>query len=733
MSGFGQQLWQGSWAERVGRWSGLAALLLALCVADVAAGYIRVEVTFDDEVDGAGAQNGYPMVDNLRNDFSMLGQGYLAVELTGTARRSAFEEGRYGRAAELDGQGAIRIHDWVVTDRLVTTVGMWVKARDRSAGRLFHVQDTGALSLFDGELGVEVWNASGEIVVLPTGIRWPADGAFHYLTITLSLNAVTTLVGLTVALDFEVRAQLHLPLQLPLPGAAITVGDGFTGLIDELRVLGHAPHSNDYWDLDPNAECPEGLTCLEEVIELVPNGFTHRAPLRMKSMVDAAACNADSPCPLLLLVSGGGICADDYAPWQEVEYYAREGFVAVTPDPYCEAGGEFSGYPMETSQLVAAKNHLMSASPHASRIDGPEYAATGCSHGCGSVTNLMVFEEDHPHRTFGNSCSWEWIYCAYATGALCRATEEHLEQYVVDLFGSLDWEHPLAQLDYGQTQIAALTPELAATREYALSWGLNLEGDDCDAEGRSICYEESMWGMTYGSRRIRDLWQRFEPQGAPTGYFVENSEANCQHCATVGSAAFACGACLLKHGRLGMAEACPECLAYDDASIDHGADALECPAPASWYLDPLTLRTDVGIDVRPASEANLLILSSPAPFPLAILGSETVDVDDLDPASLALGPLRAAPLLDLAIPWVYRFSRWDVNQDGWPDLVAWFVAADTGLAPGATDLCLKGKIEGTDFEACDAVFAVQWACGLGVELLLVLLPLAGIRVVRRRS
>jgi len=564
----------------------LAALLIA-GMAELAEASTRVEVTFDDEDDGTGPQDGHAMVDNLQNNFSSLGEGYLAVELTGSARRSSFQDGWYGRAAYLpDGQGAVRIHDWDLTDRPVSAIGMWVRAHDPSAGRLFYVQDTAALSLFNGELAIEVWDALGSVAVRPTAVSWPADGAFHHLELVLSASGGTILIEIII--DFEVQAQLELVIQTPPAGAAVTLGAGFVGLIDELWVTSHMPGDNDRWDVDPNAECPAGLTCLEEVIDLVPTGFPHRVPLRMKSMVDPSACTSNSPCPMLLVVSGGGTCADNYAPRETVEYYARDGFVAVTVDLYCEGDTDFSVYPMETSQLVAAKNHVMSSSPLAPLIDGPNYSATGCSHGCGSVTQLMMFEEDYPQRTFGNSCSLDWILCAYAADALCPATEEYLEQRIIDAIGSLDWEHPFAQQNYAQSGVSVLTPHTAATREFAAAWGLNLQGDLCTAEGGSTCFEESMWGMTYSSRRIRDLWQRLEPRDAPTGYFVENHEADCKHCASVGSPAFACGACLLKHGRLGMEQACPECLSYADPSISTGAAALQCPIEASWYVDPLT-------------------------------------------------------------------------------------------------------------------------------------------------
>jgi len=69
----------------------------------------------------------------------------------------------------------------------------------------------------------------------------------------------------------------------------------------------------------------------------------------------------------------------------------------------------------------------------------------------------------------------------------------------------------LLQQLYGNSGVTVLTPDTVATREFAAAWGLNLEGNVCNAGGRSNCYEESMWGMTYSSRRIRDLWQRLQP------------------------------------------------------------------------------------------------------------------------------------------------------------------------------------------------------------------------------
>ena len=564
----------------------MAALAaLAIYSTPATAGYI-VEVTFDDGDDGTGPDTGQGDVDNLQTNFSSLGNEPVAVSLTGSAHRSGYGEGYYGRGADLDGDGAVTLTGWDILSSSAGTIGMWLKARSASTGRLFHVEDTAALSLAAGELVLEVWDAQGGVTVVPFEVSWPGDSAYHHLAVVIT----TTEDGLamSIAIDFVEAALLEGHLEAPPDDAEVTFGEDLDGLIDELTVLNDIASDNDVWDFDPGAECPEGLVCAEELIAFTPVQFPHQVPVRMKTVYDPDQCDAATPCPLLITVSGGGNCADNYAPRSNLEYYATDGFVAVTVDPYCEGGDGFDLYPMETSQLVAAKNHMMSDSPLAERIEGPDYVATGCSHGCNSVTHLMMFEEEFPSRTFGNSCSLDWILCPYVAGQLCPNTNTYLEELIIETIGSLDLSSPEGEAYYQTSPISVLSQETTANREFAASWGLSMDGEVCDDDGDSICYEESMWGMTYSSRRVRDIWQRLEPEGTPTGYFVENHEENCKHCASVNSVAFECGTCLLKHGRAGMADACPHCLAYEDETIEAGADSLECPIEADWYEDPLT-------------------------------------------------------------------------------------------------------------------------------------------------
>lgn len=114
---------------------------------------------------------------------------------------------------------------------------------------------------------------------------------------------------------------------------------------------------------------------------------------------------------------------------------------------------------------------------------------------------------------------------------------------------------------------------------------------------------------------------------------------------------------------------------------------------------------------------------------VAILGSDTVDVRDIDPDSVAFGTDGA--------PNVLRHSHFPMflNRDWHRDMLVSFEFADTGIAIDDTEACLTGSIDGVPFQACDAVkIDLQPWCGSGFESALVL-P-AGItlwRVRRRRD
>jgi len=128
----------------------------------------------------------------------------------------------------------------------------------------------------------------------------------------------------------------------------------------------------------------------------------------------------------------------------------------------------------------------------------------------------------------------------------------------------------------------------------------------------------------------------------------------------------------------------------------------------TWFLGSLRIVARYTIDIEVLSNINP---RSRGVVPVAILGGDSFDVDDLDVATLRFGPDGATPRHDLTDPWTYNEHLRDLNLDGFMDLVAHFPTRETGVVCGHESAVLSADMtSGQPVEGMDLVRTVGCRC-----------------------
>jgi hypothetical protein len=145
---------------------------------------------------------------------------------------------------------------------------------------------------------------------------------------------------------------------------------------------------------------------------------------------------------------------------------------------------------------------------------------------------------------------------------------------------------------------------------------------------------------------------------------------------------------------------------------------------------------NVLIDIKPGDSANHINLGSNGGIPVAILGTETFDVLQVDPLSVTLADAG----IRIRGKGKSIFSTSDVNGDGLLDMILSIETEGLSLAPDATEAVLKGMTyDGLSFQGSDYVMIVGQNSTSSMTLSplpepssIMLLILGGMSVIRRR-
>lgn len=114
---------------------------------------------------------------------------------------------------------------------------------------------------------------------------------------------------------------------------------------------------------------------------------------------------------------------------------------------------------------------------------------------------------------------------------------------------------------------------------------------------------------------------------------------------------------------------------------------------------------DVGIDIKPGSDPNCFNNDGNGAIPLAILGSETFYVNQIDTYTVNLEGMtvKVVGKADKALAHIE-----DVNNDGFDDLVVQIEDQDGIFEPGIGVATVTGSLlDGRNFEGSDFICITQ--------------------------
>jgi hypothetical protein len=131
---------------------------------------------------------------------------------------------------------------------------------------------------------------------------------------------------------------------------------------------------------------------------------------------------------------------------------------------------------------------------------------------------------------------------------------------------------------------------------------------------------------------------------------------------------------------------------------------MELTQPGDWIRVITEGAIDVAIDIKPGSDPNCFNINGAGVVPVAILGSATFDVTQIDTSALDFAGLdvrvrgSGAPQCGIS----------DTNQDGFNDMVCQFQDNPDAWRPGTTTAELTGLLlDSMPFEGSDAICVVR--------------------------